>query len=64
MVPQASSAKRIGGTTWHTMMVRKGASTKRAQSPATVAHMSAMARTLFGSDALTQTCLAVPARQA
>ena len=64
MVWQASSAKRIGGTTWQIMTVRNGRSSKRSQLPASSAQMSAITSTFSGAEALTQTCFEVPDRQA
>ena len=64
MVRQASSAKRIGGTTWQIMMVRKGRSSNRSQPPASSAQMSAIRSMFSGAEALMHTCFAVPARQA
>ncbi len=63
-VSQASSANRIGGTTWHTITVRKGRARNAASPPAIQRQILAISATLHASVTLIETGFAVPARQA
>ena len=61
---EASGANCIGGATWLMLSERNGLHLNASADPASMAHMLAMSATWTGCDALTITCLVVPASEA